>query len=126
MATLRFSKQRDAVFQNLAERYDHPNAEEVYLAVKKDNPSISLATVYRNLRLLESEGKILRIPTSDGDRFDGHTHSHGHFTCTGCKKVLDLELNENLSPENLVSNFHGTFTGYELMFFGICPDCKKI
>ena len=126
MATLRNSKQRDAVFLNLTERYDHPTAEEVYFEVKKTNPSISLATVYRNLRLLESEGKILKIPTSEGDRFDGHTHPHSHFTCNGCKKVLDLDLKKNLTAENLLEDFDGTVTGYELMFFGICPDCKKI
>lgn len=126
MAALRNSKQRDAVFQNLSERYDHPTAEEVYLAVKKTNPSISLATVYRNLRLLESEGKILKISTSDGDRFDGHTHSHCHLTCKRCKRVVDMELKKSVSPESLVEDTDSAVTGFELMFFGICPNCKTI
>ncbi len=124
MAAQRNSKQRDAVFQNLSERYDHPTAEEVYLAVRETNPTISLATVYRNLRLLESEGKILKIPTPTGDRFDGHTHRHSHFTCGTCGKVLDLELKESVSAESLIKTPHPVVTGYELMFFGICNKCK--
>ena len=126
MSALRSSKQRDAVLQDLDSRFDHPTAEEVYLSVKKVIPSISLATVYRNLRLLESEGKVLKITTENGDRFDGHTHEHYHFTCTGCKKVLDLELQQSVKINLLPQNFGGTVTGHELMFFGKCPECNAI
>lgn len=124
MSTLRNSKQRDAVLQNLSERYDHPTAEDIYLSVKKQIPSISLATVYRNLKLLESEGLILKITTGDSDRFDGHTHEHYHFTCNECKRVLDLELEDGTNVNNLAKDFGGTVTNHSLMFFGICPQCK--
>ena len=126
MSTLRNSKQRDAVLRDLSERYDHPTAEEVYISVKKIIPTVSLATVYRNLKLLESEGMILKITTSDSDRFDGHTHEHYHFTCNTCKKVLDLELGEDVKVNNLPKNFGGTVTGHELMFYGLCESCNKI
>ena len=58
MSTLKSSKQRDAVLANLQSRYDLPTAEDVFLAVREVILSISLATVYRNLKLLESEGLI--------------------------------------------------------------------
>ncbi len=125
MSTLKSSKQRDAVLANLQSRYDHPTAEDVYLAVKDVIPSISLATVYRNLKLLESEGLILKVPTGDSDRFDGHTHSHYHFTCIGCRKVLDLDIDPEVSLNSLPRDFNGTVTSHSLMFYGICPDCKK-
>lgn len=124
MSTLRNTKQRDAVLQNLSERYDHPTAEDIYLSVKKQIPSISLATVYRNLKLLESEGVVLKITTGDSDRFDGHTHEHYHFTCNECKRVLDLELEDGTNVNNLAKDFGGTVTNHSLMFFGICPQCK--
>lgn len=124
MATLRNSKQRDAVLKDLQLRYDHPTAEDVYLSVKKAVPSISLATVYRNLKLLESEGLILRIPTGDSDRYDGHTHNHYHFTCKDCRKVLDLDIADQ-SPVTEPKGFDGTITGHSLMFFGLCSNCNK-
>lgn len=126
MSTLRNSKQRDAVLRNLGERYDHPTAEDVYLSLKKEMPSISLATVYRNLKLLESEGLILKITTDDSDRFDGHIHEHYHFTCNSCRRVLDLELRDGTDINSLAKNFGGTVTGHSLMFFGICSDCKVV
>lgn len=124
MATLRHSNQRDAVLKDLQARYDHPTAEEVYLSVKKEMPSISLATVYRNLKLLESEGLILKITTGDSDRFDGHTHSHYHFTCNDCMKVFDLEIADT-DFCTLPRDFDGVITGHSLMFFGLCSKCKK-
>ena len=126
MSTLKSSKQRDAVLANLQSRYDHPTAEDIFFAVREVIPSISLATVYRNLKLLEGEGLILKIPTGDSDRFDGHTHEHYHFTCNTCKRVLDLELSEDVKVNNLPKNFRGTVTGHELMFYGLCESCNKI
>ncbi|MBQ7295795.1 MAG: transcriptional repressor [Clostridia bacterium] len=124
MATLRHSNQRDAVLKDLQARYDHPTAEEVYLSVKKDFPSISLATVYRNLKLLESEGLILKITTGDSDRFDGHTHNHYHFTCNQCMKVLDVDV-DSADFCTLPKDFDGVITGHSLMFFGLCSKCKN-
>mgnify|MGYP003305315196 CR=1 FL=1 len=124
MSTLKSSKQRDAVLANLQSRYDHPTAEDIFLSVKDVIPTISLATVSRNLKLLEGEGLILKIPTGDSDRFDGHTHEHYHFTCNGCGKVLDLDLKEDVSAESLIRSPYPLVTGYELMFFGICNQCK--
>lgn len=126
MSTLRNSKQRDAVLQNLSERYDHPTAEEVYISVKKVIPSVSLATVYRNLKLLESEGLIIKITTPDSDRFDGHTHEHYHFTCNECKQVLDIELSGGFNVNALPKSFGGKITNHELMFYGLCENCNKI
>ena len=97
MSTLKSSKQRDAVLANLQSRYDHPTAEDVYLAVREVIPSISLATVYRNLKLLESEGLILKIPTGESDRFDGHTHGHYHLTCINCRGVVDLHIDPGVT-----------------------------
>ena len=125
MSTLKTSRQRSAVLADLQSRYDHPTAEDVYMSVKDVIPTISLATVYRNLKLLESEGLILKIPTGESDRFDGHTHGHYHFTCYTCRKVLDLEVEKSLDINTLPRDFKGLVTALPLTFYGICPDCQK-
>ena len=126
MSAQRSSKQRDAVYANLMSRYDHPTADEVYFAVKKDLPNISLATVYRNLKLLESEGLILKITTEDSDRYDGHTQSHYHLMCDGCKRVVDLNIKSGFDLNELPdSEFHGEIRSHALLFFGLCKDCKQ-
>ena len=125
MSAQRNSKQRDAVYANLLSRFDHPTADEVYFSVKKDLPNISLATVYRNLKLLESEGLILRITTDDSDRYDGHTQNHYHLMCDSCKKVSDLNIKGGIDLNGLPDKeFQGKIRSHALLFFGLCKDCK--
>ena len=91
---LKHSKQRDAIKNFLADRYDHPTAETVYLNIKKEFPNISLGTVYRNLSLLAEIGEIQKLSTGIGPaRFDGNTAPHYHFICNCCGNVLDLNVN---------------------------------
>lgn len=55
------SRQREAIRQCLAGRYDHPTAETVYMSIKDEFPNISLGTVYRNLSLLSDLGEIQKL-----------------------------------------------------------------
>ena len=67
---LKNSRQREAILSSLCSRKDHPTAEQLFLDLKGEYPSLSLATVYRNLKVLEKEGELIRFHTDTGDRFD--------------------------------------------------------
>ena len=121
---MRFSHQRELIYNIIKGRKDHPTADMIYNTARELEPTISLGTVYRNLKLLESEGLILKITTGDSDRYDGHTHNHYHFTCNDCMRVLDLEIGDS-NPDTLPIGFDGIITGHSLMFFGLCSNCKK-
>ena len=116
---LKHSKQRDAIEQFLATRYDHPTAE--------DYPKISLATVYRNLSLLAELGNIQKIPTGNGpDRFDGRPEPHNHFLCDECGSMIDLQMNSiDHVDEIAAQTFDGLIKGHSILFYGICPECLK-
>lgn len=124
---LKYSRQRESIKNFLTECHDHPTAETVYLAIKKEYPNISLGTVYRNLSLLADIGEILKISTGDGpDRFDGNINPHYHFFCQECGEVLDLQM-ESIQHINLIAghNFPGEIIGSTTHFFGKCPACKQ-
>lgn len=61
MATLKYSRQREAIKDFLMTRKDHPTADVVYENIKKIYPNISLGTVYRNLSLLSEIGEIQKL-----------------------------------------------------------------
>ena len=61
-----YSKQREAILNELQNRCDHPTATQVYEGVKKVIPNISLGTVYRNLASLVESGEILSVAVGDG------------------------------------------------------------
>lgn len=124
---IKYSRQRDAVRQNLMHRCDHPTAEMVYMDIKEDFPNISLGTVYRNLSLLSDLGEIQKITTSAGpDRFDGNPMPHCHFQCRICGCVLDIPF-EHQSELNTRAgrNFPGVIEGNSIQFYGLCPGCVK-
>ena len=62
---MRYSKQREIIYEVLKNDMSHPNVDSIYINVKKIIPDISLGTVYRNLNLLANQKKILRLDIGD-------------------------------------------------------------
>lgn len=122
---IKYSRQREAIKTFLADRYDHPTAETVYLGIKEEFPNISLGTVYRNLSLLADIGEIQKLSTGFGpDRFDGNPAPHYHFICKECGSVLDLAVND-IDHINVLANqgFNGEIEGHITYFYGRCTHC---
>ncbi len=127
MASLKYSRQREAIKEFLAVRTDHPTADTVYTNLREKFPNISLGTVYRNLALLAERGEILKITTGDtADHFDGHTAPHHHFICRECQRLMDLDM-ENIDSIITAAgkNFGGKISSYTVLFHGVCEDCMK-
>ncbi len=87
--------QRQAILMFLKETKTHPTAEQVHGEVKKQIPSISLGTVYRNLHLLVEDGKIMEIKSGSKVRFDGRDLNHQHLIDKKTGEIHDThELQE--------------------------------
>ena len=125
--SLKKSRQREAVYDFLMTRKDHPTADFIYENVRKTFPNISLGTVYRNLNLLVELGQAQRFSTYDGyDHFDGNPAPHYHFVCNKCICVLDIDTPANDGLEALVSScFGGKIDGHAVLFNGLCSSCMS-
>lgn len=119
--------QKDITFQTIKEMHDHPTAEEVYSAVHINYPSISKATVYRNLADLEESGAVKRIRKvgSGSDRYDCNTSFHYHAKCSECGKVFDVNLDIREDLLSLARSMYGKVTSYDIIFKGICAHCAQ-
>jgi Fur family ferric uptake transcriptional regulator len=77
---LRMTDQRRIIAQVLSEATDHPDAEEVYTRASQKDPKISLATVYRTVRLFDEAGIIETHDFRDGraryELAEGEHHDH--------------------------------------------------
>ena len=122
----RYTEQRAAVFRFLESTDVHPSADEVFLAVRRKLPGISLATVYKSLETLVGCGLAVKLTYSDGSaRYDGRTDPHHHARCLSCGKVMDIagSLPEG-QWEQLRERAEGfVVTGYRLELSGFCPAC---
>jgi Fe2+ or Zn2+ uptake regulation protein len=122
---LRLTAPRRVILEVVRSTDEHPSAAAVYRAVRDRLPGVSLATVYRNLRLLAARGLLAERPGLDALRFDGNTAPHDHFTCVGCGRVYDLPPQAPVRVRDRVR----ARTGFEVLghcmeFFGRCARCR--
>ena len=122
---VKYSRQRQIIYNFLMTRKDHPTADVVYRNVREEFPNISLGTVYRNLTLLADMGEIQRLQVGDGvDHFDADTSKHCHFICSNCSAVTDMQLD---CLEELLIKAQQTFDGridrQSTCFHGVCGSC---
>jgi Fur family peroxide stress response transcriptional regulator len=105
----------------------HPTAEEVYAAVAEAHPTVSKATVYRNLAGLSAEGQLRHIRMPGGAaRFDATLAPHFHIECTRCGCICDAMVPEDAALNQSVEQATG-FTGatHDIVFYGLCPQCSR-
>jgi Fur family transcriptional regulator, ferric uptake regulator len=123
----RTTEQRRVILEELGNTKSHPTAAEVYEAVRKRIPQISLGTVYRNLDVLARSGQIAKVVDSDAaSRFDADLSQHCHVRCTECGQVddvTDVRFTPSLKPPDFLSGYE--VVGHRLEYLGVCPECQR-
>ncbi len=120
------SKYKSIILDILMKNPVHPNAYELYQMVKNNHPDVGMATIYRNLDSLVSEGKIIKFNTeTQFDRYDATVEDHYHMLCSDCGKVYDVPGDIVACMDEKVSETTGfKITGHNLSFKGICSECS--
>ena len=120
---LRRSKQRDLITAVLKSTCSHPTAEWIYEQAREKDPTISLGTVYRNLKLLCDIGEAMALETADKKiHYDGCTKNHRHFICNSCGAVYDLQPTNVEQPKELLEKGF-TISRESCVYYGKCSEC---
>jgi Fur family ferric uptake transcriptional regulator len=132
---LKVTTQRLAVLEALSQRTDsHLTAEEIYALVKRSNPDIGLATVYRTIQLLLELKIIDRIYLDDGYvRYElGHifddedSHHHHHLICVKCGRVMSFQGDLLEQFEQRIEDKTGFLVqDHDVKLYGYCADCQR-
>lgn len=124
MTMVRYSKQRDLILKELRRRVDHPTAEMIYTKLKAENASLSLGTVYRNLKKLAKDNVIMQMDFSV-ERYDANTERHSHMWCFECGGVSDISMEYDASIDERAQACEdaGEIECHELIFYGRCYEC---
>lgn len=122
----KITPQRLAIVKILAKSEGHPSVETIHGQIKKEFPTMSLATVYRNIVIIKSLGEVLELGFPDGsNRYDGNRpYPHPHVICIKCKTIVDPDLDslDDMKKE-VASETHFKILNHRLDFFGICANC---
>lgn len=119
---LRITPQRLEILKYLDVHRSHPTVDEIYSALKKDNPSISKTTVYNSVETLKEHGIIQSLTITGSEmRYDYENKMHHHFLCNECGRIIDINIEcpnigKVLKCGHKVIEVHGYFKG-------TCADC---
>ena len=119
--------QRQLVLDTLIRLNTHPTIDEIYTEIHNSHPSISKATIYRNLRQLAADGIISKVALPDGlERYDSRVDRHYHFKCTSCGSVFDVDIEYLTGINDSVQGKYGfRVDKHDVVFSGICQTCKS-
>jgi Fur family peroxide stress response transcriptional regulator len=115
-----------AIVKIIAQSEGHPSVEDIYDQLRNDFPTMSLATVYRNIVTIKSLGEVLELGFPDGsNRYDGHKpYPHPHVICIKCSKIVDPDLDSlDEMEKEVASETKFKILNHRLDFFGICSEC---
>ncbi len=123
----RLTAQRLAICRYLASSREHPTPATVYVQVRQQLPSLSLATVYNTLALLRNLGVITEMGADMGrTRYETDAHPHANLICLRCGRVVDVALPDLTAVQALLA----AQSAFELRnlrvdAYGLCPDCRR-
>ncbi len=117
--------QRQVLYEVMQGMEGHPSPEEVYARVRAEIPSISLATVYKNIHLFVESGVLREVSLHHGTvRVEMNEWAHHHLVCSKCKSIADIGEQElQLAPVRTTLNGF-LVERYAVDVIGICPKCQ--
>lgn len=124
-AGLSLTHQRVVLYRALLAMRNHPSPEAVYEHVRRDIPSISLGTVYKNIHAFMEAGLLREVSPHHGTlRLESNLEEHHHLVCIRCKAIVDLEESD-LEPVRLRGPLPRGFRidRYNVEFRGVCAAC---
>ena len=103
----------------------HMSVDELYTAIKKKFPSISLATVYKNINAMLEKAFILEVKIPNHkSKYELSKMSHSHVMCEACGKVEDISLDLQAVAQKAANLSSYKINDDALILTGICPNCK--
>lgn len=126
---LKSTRQRSLIIDIFFAMHGHLSVEEVWARVRQDDPRVSVATVYRTMKLLAESGLAHARNFGDGQtRYEpavGREH-HDHLICTRCGTIIEFENDQIERMQDAVARRHGfKVTSHKMELYGLCKSCQK-
>ncbi|MDD5405753.1 MAG: Fur family transcriptional regulator [Sulfurovaceae bacterium] len=125
---LKATFQRMHILEVIGE-YGHKDIDEIYAEVIKVHPSLSLATIYKNIIIMSQSGVLSEVPViGKKSKYEISKQDHIHLICTHCGSIEDKNIfieNKN-SLDQLVISEHFNLEKKEINLYGVCSHCQNI
>ena len=123
---LKATFQRIQLLENI-EKHGHMSIDALYEEVVKTYPSLSLATVYKNITLMVEKSVLVEVPISGKkSKYELAKEDHMHLICTECEEVIDKEHTPRVSSafNSMAMQESFSLDRQQVNLYGICTNCK--
>ncbi len=102
----------------------HLDANEIYQLARRENPKISLSTIYRTMTMLRQLGLVEATDLGeDHYHYEVHLQEHYHLICLGCGKLIEIPPSDAIKQLGEERGFE--VVGVKLEIFGYCEECQR-
>lgn len=124
---LAFTFQRQVIYEAVVDSREHPTPELIYEQVRQRIPSISLGTIYKNVKTFLDSGVLKEVTLHHGSlRLESNMAPHHHLVCSSCKAIFDIEETAvqpvRLPTSKLPAGF--SIRQCRVEFVGVCKTCQ--
>lgn len=127
---LKSTRQRSLIIDTFFGIGGHLSVEEVWNKVRTHDPKVSVATVYRTMKLLGDCGLAHARNFGDGQtRYEAAAgrHHHDHLICTRCGTIVEFENDRIEALQDRVARQHGfKVTQHKMELYGLCEACQSV
>jgi len=125
---LRYTSQRQIVWDEICKTDDHRDAEEIYFTIIQGGQKVSRATVYRTIDVLVKNNLVRKLELGDGrTRYENKLDSshHDHIICIQCGKINEF-MDEDIEKlqDEIAKKYQYKIVRHIHQIFGLCKDCK--
>ena len=124
---LKATFQRMQLLENI-EEHGHMSIEAIYEELVKTHPSLSLATVYKNIILMVEKGVLVEVPIEGKkSKYELRKEDHIHLVCTECGEVEDKPRMQETDTllNTLTTGEHFKLTKQQINLYGVCAHCQE-
>jgi len=123
---VRLTPQRLAIAEAVINSTDHPSVQQIHERVQDHFPSMTLATIYSTLDVLESGGLIQQLPFAKQSRYESNLNPHVNLVCVQCGNVTDATVGQEtvvLLKDQVASLSDFQVAWQRVDFHGRCSRC---
>jgi Fur family ferric uptake transcriptional regulator/Fur family peroxide stress response transcriptional regulator len=106
----------------------HMDVDEIYSEVLESHPTLSLATVYKNIVTMVDKHVLVEVPIlGSKSKYEIKKEDHAHLICMKCGKVMDREISDPIeeNAHRLAEDNGFVLENSQVNLYGICLECQE-
>lgn len=119
---LKATIQRTSILKTI-DHAGHINVDDIYEDVKKQYPTLSLATIYKNIIVMQEHNVIVEVPMNgEKSKYELKKDEHMHLICQKCGFIQDTQISPETRETLVIDKFQ--LSTPQINLFGICEKCQ--